>query len=177
MNIAVNTTANTFNIENIDALKAQIKKHREVMSTYIENSEFGDYTIFTGFNRPKGGKWKQTKLLGLELIEDTYTFKRRGDKEKEKINFGFTETNELTLKNDAGAVTEPLTIEIEKSNGKKELRDITKDETKKQMLIQKGSKEMMVDQEKPELKNQPALLTKEYLYNLNEEKLEYHSKK
>ena len=175
MKIAVNTTANTFNLENVDKLKEQIKKHREILSTYIENSEFGDNTIFTGFNRPKGGKRQQTKLLGLKLADDMYTFKRRGDKEEKTLNFWFTNTNELMLRDVAGKAVEPITIQIEKGN-RKELRDITKDVNKKQLLIQKASKELTTDQEKPELKNAPVLL-KDYLYNSDAGKIEYHNKK
>ncbi|MEI7564046.1 MAG: hypothetical protein WCJ39_10935 [bacterium] len=63
MKITVDTEKNTFKIENIDLLKKQIIAQREVLKTYISNSEFGDNTIFEGFNRAKGGEWKQTKLL------------------------------------------------------------------------------------------------------------------
>ena len=87
MKIAVNTGNKSFNLENVDKLKEQIKKQRAILSTYIENSEFGDNTIFTGFNRPKGGERKQTKLLGLKLTDDMYSFKRRGDKEEDRLNF------------------------------------------------------------------------------------------
>lgn len=87
MKIAVNTDKNTFNIENIDGLKTQIKTQREILSRYIENSNFGDYTIYKGFNRPKGTERKQTKLLGLKLTEDTYSFKRAGDKDTKTLNF------------------------------------------------------------------------------------------
>lgn len=47
MKITVNTTNNSFKIENIDELKKQILAQREILKAYIENSEFGDYTIFT----------------------------------------------------------------------------------------------------------------------------------
>jgi len=79
------------------------------------------------------------------------------------------------LRDVAGKAVEPITIQIEKGN-RKELRDITKDVNKKQLLIQKASKELTTDQEKPELKNAPILL-KDYLYNSDAGKIEYHNKK
>lgn len=176
MNVSIDETNNTFNIENVDALKEQIKKHREILSKYIENSEFGDYTIFTGFNRPKGGRWIQTKRLWLELVEDMYSFKR-WERDEDVMNFWFTEDNSLILRDAAGKVVETLTIETADSKKQIEFKDITKNAEKEQLVIQKASKEITKNQEKPELINQPAALEKEYLYNQNGEKLEYHDKK
>lgn len=177
MKITVDTDKNTFKIENIDLLKKQIIAQREVLKTYISNSEFGDNTIFEGFNRAKGGEWKQTKLLWLKLIDDMYTFKRWGDKKEEKLNFWFSTSNELSLKDEAGKDKDPVTIEIEKANGKKELKDIKKDVTKKNLTIDKPSNELTKNQDKPTLEDEPDLLKKDYLYNQNGTKLEYHNKK
>lgn len=176
MNIGVNTTNNTFKLNNIDALKTKIEKHRKELKTYISNTEVGSNKIYTWFNKI-GSEWKQTKLLWLKLVDDMYTFKRKWDKEEETINFWFNEADELQIKDASGKDTDPLTIEIQQDGGKKELQDITKDATNKKLLIQKPSKETATNQEKPELKNEPTLLSKDYLYNLNWEKLEYHNKK
>jgi len=179
LNIKVNLGNNTFDIENINKLKEQIKTQREILSTYIENSEFGDYTIFKGFNREKWGKRKQTKLLWLDLADNMYTFKRGGEKGKETINFGFTKNNELQLKDISGKEVEPLAIKIEKSNGKEEVKNIITDKNKKQLLIQKSNEEVANNQPKPDLENKPSLLTKDYLFNQNADfsKIEYHTKK
>ena len=178
LTIEINKEKTSFAIKNIDALKEQIKTQRQILSSYIENSEFGDNTIFSGFNRANGGKRQQTKLLGLHLTEDMYTFKRRGDKGKETLNFAFNQNNELILKDIAGKQTEPVTIEIERANGRKEIREIIKDSSKKQLRIQPTTKELTHNQEKPELQDEPTLLNKDYLYNRNNDgkKLEYHNK-
>ncbi len=177
MKVAVDTDKNTFTLENIDDLKKKIKDHREVLKTYIWNAVFGDYTKYKGFNIPLGGERKQTKLLGLKLIDDIYTFKRAGeeDKEKKSINFWFTDTNELLLKDAAGKDTDAITIETKKAN-RKELHDITKDAQKEQLLINQASKELTTNQEKPELENAPTLLEKDYLYSSDAAKIEYHNK-
>lgn len=108
-----------------------------------------------------------------------YTFKRRGDKGKETLNFAFDEKNELMLRDIAGKQIEPVTIEIERANGRKEVREIIKDSSKKQLRIQPATKELTSNQEKPELEDEPTLLNKDYLYNKNNNgtKLEYHNKK
>lgn len=179
LNIKVDLENNTFDIENIDKLKEQIKIQREILSTYIENSEFGDYTIFKGFNREKWGKRKQTKLLWLDLADNMYTFKRGGEKGKETINFGFTENNELTLKDISGKDVEPLVIKTKKANGKEEVKNIITDKNKKQLLIQKSDEEIVNNQVKPDFENEPSLLAKDYLYNQNADfsKIVYHTKK
>lgn len=179
LKINIDKENNTFDLENIDKLKEQIKTQRKILSTYIENSEFGDYTIFKGFNREKWGKRTQTKLLWLELVDNMYTFKRGGEKGKETINFGFTKTNELTLKDVSGKEVEPLTIKIKKSNGQEEFKNITTDKTTKQLLIQKSNEETLNNKAKPDFEDEPSLLKKDYLYNQNADfsKIEYHTKK
>lgn len=110
----------------------------------------------------------------MKLIEDTYTFQRGEDKEK-SLNFGFTDNNELVIKDIAGKTVDPLTIEIEDTKGKKELKDITKNAEKKQLVINKAENKLTTNQEKPELKDAPTLLAKDYLYSPDGEKLEYHT--
>ncbi len=174
MTIAIDTSKNTFALQNIDELKNQIKKQREVLTSYIWNSEFGDNTIFTGFNRPKGTDRKQTKLLGLKLIDDNYSFKR-GTTE-DKINFWFNEKNELIMKDIANKEQEPITIEIIKGNGKKELKEITKNAWKNKLIINPASHELVTNQEKPKFENAPPLF-KDNIYNQNGGNIEYHTSK
>lgn len=83
------------------------------------------------------------------------------------------------MKNIAGKEVDAVTIEIEKANGDKEVRKITKNDEKKQLLIEPSKEKLVTNQEKPELINQPTLLTKDYLYSQDTEggNIEYHTKK
>ncbi len=176
--IEIDSDKNTFTITNVDNLKEKIKKHRDILSTYIENSEFGDNTIFTGFNREKGGKRKQSKLLWLEIINDMYTFKRKWEKTTETINIGFTDMDELFLRDNTGKKAEPIIIEIQRANGKKEIREIQTNTEKKQFIIQQTESKLVTNQEKPALENEPnKLMSKNYIYHQNSEskKIEYYN--
>ncbi len=77
LKLTIDTNKNIFSFDNISELKERIKQQREILKTYIQNSEFGDNTIFIGFNKNNGIDRTQTKLLGLKLADDMYTFKRR----------------------------------------------------------------------------------------------------
>ena len=46
IDIEIDTKNNSFELKNIDILKNKILEHRKLLSEFIGNSEFGDYTIF-----------------------------------------------------------------------------------------------------------------------------------
>lgn len=85
----------------------------------------------------------------------------------------------MKLKDITGKDVDHITIQIEKSNGKKEVRDIKQDLVKKQLNIGPTKGEVVTNQEKPEFEDEPTVLTKDYIYNQNGNltKLEYHNKK
>lgn len=178
IDIEIDTKNNSFELKNIDILKNKILEHRKLLSEFIGNSEFGDYTIFEWFNRERWTKRTKTRLLWLELVDDMYTFKRWTKKEKDTINFGFTKNNELTFKDNTGKEIDPFTLKTIKANKKEEYKNITIDKNAKKLLIQDSDKEQLNNKTQPDLENEPSVLTKNYLYSQNEsfDTIRYHTK-
>ncbi len=171
--ISIDTKNNTFTLKNIDTLKSKIQQHRNIISTYITNSEFGDYTIFTGFNKT----WpirKQTKLIGLNIIDDTYTL-QRWKQPTDKIYIGFDEKNELTLKNASWSIQNKINIEAINSIWKEKTYIITKDATNKKLSINNDKeKNLPIDQISPLLEKEPKIF-KDAVYEIKDSIITYYT--